>query len=71
VILPDDAGGYSTACRRLPAEIASTTVDAARAVIAQDPQAARMVLMLSGRQEDVAAAGVTRFEMVREQPAPR
>jgi zinc protease len=63
------------AVETLPAEIASTTVDAALAVIAQDLQAARMVLMLSGRQEDVAAAftavGVTRFETVREQPAAR
>jgi zinc protease len=63
------------AIETLPAEIASTTIDAARAVIAQDLQAARMVLMLSGRQEDVAAAfaaaGVTRFETVREQPATR
>jgi len=59
----------------LPAEIASTTIDAARAMIAQDLQGTRMVLMLSGRQEDVAAAfaaaGVTRFETVREQPAAR
>jgi hypothetical protein len=34
-----------------------------------------MVLMLSGQQEDVAAAfaaaGVTRFETVRDQPAAR
>lgn len=63
------------AVETLPAEIASTTVDAVRAVIAQDLQTARMVLMLSGRQEDVAAAfaaaGVTRFETVREQPAAR
>ncbi len=63
------------AAETLPAEIASTTVDDARAVIAQDLQAARMVLMLSGRQEDVAAAfaaaGVTRFETVREPPAAR
>ena len=63
------------AVETLPAEIASTTLDAARAVIAQDLQAARMVLMLSGRQEDVApafaAAGVTRFETVREQRVPR
>ncbi|TMQ10192.1 MAG: hypothetical protein E6J90_36680 [Deltaproteobacteria bacterium] len=59
----------------MPAEIASTTIDAARAMIAQDLQGTRMVLMLSGRQEDVAAAfaaaGVTRFETVREQPAAR
>lgn len=44
-------------------------------MIAQDLQGTRMVLMLSGRQEDVAAAfaaaGVTRFETVREQPAAR
>jgi predicted Zn-dependent peptidase len=63
------------AVETLPAEIAATTVDAARAVIAQDLQAARMVLMLSGRQEDVAAAfaaaGVTRFDTVTEQPAVR
>jgi hypothetical protein len=59
----------------LSAEIAATTVDAARAVIAQDLQAARMVLMLGGRQQEVtaafAAAGVTRFETVREQPPAR
>jgi zinc protease len=63
------------AVETLPAEIAATTVDAARAVITQDLQAARMVLMLSGRQEDVAAAfaaaGVTRFDTVTEQPAAR
>jgi hypothetical protein len=44
-------------------------------VIAQDLQVARMALMLSGRQEDVAAAfaaaGVTRFETVRGQPDTR
>jgi hypothetical protein len=61
------------AVETLPVEIASTTVDAARAVIAQDLQAARMVLMLSGRQQDTAAAfaavGVTRFETVTEEPA--
>jgi zinc protease len=59
----------------LPAEIASTTIDAVRAVVAQDLQAARMVLMLGGRQKDVAAAfaaaGVTRFETIREQPTRR
>lgn len=59
----------------LPAEIAAATVDAARAVISQDLQAERMVLMLGGRQEDVAAAfaaaGVTRFDTVTEQPAAR
>jgi predicted Zn-dependent peptidase len=63
------------AVETLPAEIASTTVDTVRTVIAQDLQAARMVLMLSGRQEDVAAAfaaaGVTRFETVREQSVAR
>jgi hypothetical protein len=62
------------AIETLPAEIASTTIDAARMVIAQGSRA-RMALMLSGGQEDVAAAfaavGVTRFETVREQPATR
>ena len=61
------------AIETLSAEIASTTVDAARAVIAQDLQAARMVLMLSGQARDTAAAfaaaGVTRFETVTEPPA--
>jgi hypothetical protein len=42
-------------------------------VIGQDLQAARMVLMLSGRAQDTAAAfaavGVTRFETVTETPA--
>ena len=61
------------ALEALPAEIASTTLDAARAVIGQDLQAARMVLMLSGRAQDIAAAfaaaGVTRFETVTEPPA--
>lgn len=61
------------AVETLAAEIASTTIDAARAVIAQDLQPARMVTMLSGRQQDtaaaLAAAGVTRFETVLEQPA--
>jgi zinc protease len=60
------------AVETLPAEIASTTIDATRAVIAQDLQPARMVMMLSGRQQDTAAAftaaGVTRFETIREQP---
>jgi hypothetical protein len=59
----------------LAAEIAATTVDAARAVIAQDLQAARMVLLLSGKQRDVAAAfaaaGVAHYETVYEQPAAR
>jgi zinc protease len=63
------------AVETLPAEIAATTVDAARAVIAQDLQIERMVLMLRGRQEDVAvafaAAGVTGFDTVTEQPAAR
>jgi zinc protease len=63
------------AVEALPAEIALTTIDAARAVIAQDLQAARMVLMLSGRSQDTAAAfavaGVTRFETVTEKPAAR
>lgn len=62
------------AVETLPAEIASTTIDAARAVIAQDLQTARMVMMLSGRQQDTAAAfraaGVTRFDTVQEQPPP-
>jgi predicted Zn-dependent peptidase len=57
----------------LSVEIASTTIDAVRAVIAQDLQAARSVLMLSGRAQDTAAAfaaaGVTRFETVTEPPA--
>jgi zinc protease len=60
------------AVETLPAEIASTTIDAARAVIEQDLQPARMVMMLSGRQQDTAAAftaaGVTRIETVHEQP---
>lgn len=59
----------------LAAEIAATTVDAARAVIAQDLQPARMVLMLSGRRHDVQAAlavvRVAHFEIVSEQPAAR
>jgi len=57
----------------LPAEIAATTIDAARSVIAQDLQTARMVLMLSGRAQDTAAAfaaaGVARFATVTEPPA--
>lgn len=65
----------SQAVETLPAEVASTTAGAVRAVIAQDLQAARMVLMLSGRQPDVAAgfaaAGVTKFETVSEPPAGR
>ncbi len=63
------------ATETLSAEIASTTVDAARAVIAQDLQAARMVLMLSGQARVTAAAfaaaGVSRFETVTEPPAAR
>lgn len=63
------------ALETLPAEIASTTIDVVRALIAQDLQTTRMVLMLSGRQEDVAAAfaaaGVSRFETVHEQLAAR
>jgi zinc protease len=63
------------AVETLPAEIASTTIDTVRAVIAQDLQVARMVLMLSGREQDTSAAfaamGVTRFTTVREQPAAR
>ena len=65
--LPTDAN------EKLSAEIAATTLDAARAVIAQDLQAARMVLMLGGRPADTAAAfataGVTRFRTVTEEPA--
>jgi predicted Zn-dependent peptidase len=65
----------SEAVETLPAEVASTTADAVRTVIAQDLQAARMVLMLSGRQPDVAAAfaaaGVTKFETVSEPPVAR
>ena len=59
----------------LPAEIAATTIDAARAVIAQDLQAARMVGMLGGRPRDTAAAfaaaGVTGYQTVIEPPAAR
>jgi zinc protease len=58
------------AVETLPAEIAATTIEAARAVIGQDLRTDRMVMMLSGRQQDVAAAfaaaGVTRFETVTE-----
>lgn len=62
--------------RTAPRAWAAPEMDSARpAVIAQDLQAARMVLMLSGRQHDVAAAfaaaGMARFETVREQPAAR
>jgi zinc protease len=65
--LPNDA------IETLPAEIAATTLDAARAVIAQDLQAARMVVVLDGRPQDTAAAfaaaGVTQFQTVAEEPA--
>jgi zinc protease len=61
------------AVETLPAEIAATTLDAARAVIAQDLQAERMVMMLGGRPQDTAAAfaaaGVTRFQTVADEPA--
>jgi zinc protease len=56
----------------LPAEIAATTLGAARAVIAQDLRAERMVVMLGGRPKDTAAAfaaaGVTTFQTVTEEP---
>jgi hypothetical protein len=61
------------AVETLPAEIAATTLDTARAVIAQDLQATRMVLMLGGRPQDTAAAfaaaGMTQFQTVAEEPA--
>jgi zinc protease len=61
------------AVETLPAEIAASTLDTARAVIAQDLQATRMVLMLGGRPQDTAAAfaaaGMTQFQTVAEEPA--
>ena len=58
----------------LPAAIAATTLAAAREVIAQDLQPGRMVVLLSGRPADTAAAlaavGVTEFRRVTEQAAP-
>lgn len=54
----------------LPAAIAATTLDEVRAVIAQDLQPGRMVVVLSGRPADaeaaLAAAGVTSFQRVSE-----
>jgi predicted Zn-dependent peptidase len=55
----------------LPAAIATTTLATARAVIEQDLQPARMVVVLSGRPADtdaaLAAIGVTEAQRVTEQ----
>jgi zinc protease len=57
----------------LPAAIAETTLPDARAVLAADLAPARMVVMLSGRPADTAAAlravNVTRFRTVADPPA--
>jgi len=54
----------------LSADIAATTLEAVRALIVQDLQPRRMVLMLGGRPPDTAAAfaaaGVTHFQTVAE-----
>jgi zinc protease len=58
------------AAAMLPAAIATTTLAAAREVIGEDLQPARMVVLLSGRPADtaaaLAAAGVDRVERVPE-----
>ena len=58
----------------LPPAIAATTLQKARAVIAADLQPERMVAVLSGRQADLAAAfaaaGVTHFQVVTDEPVP-
>lgn len=63
--LPLDAASLAT-------EIASTTLDDARAVIAQDLQAARMVVVLTGRpaatEAALHAAGVATFRAIAEPP---
>jgi predicted Zn-dependent peptidase len=65
----------SDALETLPAEIAETSLDDVRGVIAQDLQAARMAVVLGGRPQDTAAAlaavGITRFQTVAEEPAAR
>jgi zinc protease len=61
------------AAQTLPAEIARVTLAEARQVIAQDLKPERMLVLLSGRPADtaaaLAAAGVTRFRSVTDDPA--
>jgi hypothetical protein len=62
------------AAAALPAAIAATTPAGARDVIAADLRPARMVVLLSGRPDDLAAAftaaGVARYQTVSDAPAP-
>ncbi|HEX4422315.1 MAG TPA: insulinase family protein [Kofleriaceae bacterium] len=55
-----------------PADIAATTLDDARAMIAQDLQVSRMVVVLSGRSAEttaaLAAAGISHYQQVIEKP---
>jgi hypothetical protein len=58
----------------IPAEFPSRCCGDARAVIAADLEPERMVGLLSGRQADTAAAfaaaGVTRVQIVKDDPVP-
>jgi zinc protease len=62
------------AAATLPAAIAATTLRDARAVIAADLKPERMVVLLSGRRADTAAAfaaaGVTHVQIVNDDPVP-
>jgi zinc protease len=62
------------AAATLPAAIAGTTLRDARALIAADLKPKRMIVLLSGRRTDtaaaLAAAGVTHVQIVDDDPVP-